>query len=203
MSVPHRPAGKRLKIAAVVAAALFVAAGAFAGATVRPYLADRALVDTKLDIAKTAAECHHHAVDLHAGRHGVAAGPGGQVSSAATSPAEYRQYIDAIAATNKQAQVTNNTQVMGAAVESRAPHGSDRDRLHQFRLDQPGDEEHPVAALLDVPIDDGTTRRQLVDNCDERHHVARSDAAALALAQGLDFDLACLTDRCAYPGACW
>ena len=34
---------------------LFVAAGAFAGATVQPYLVDRATVDTKLDIARTAA----------------------------------------------------------------------------------------------------------------------------------------------------
>ena len=31
---------------------------------------------------------------------------------------EYRKYIDAIVAPNKQAQVTNTTQVMGAAVES-------------------------------------------------------------------------------------
>jgi Mce-associated membrane protein len=34
---------------------------------------------------------------------------------------EYRRYIDAIVETNKQAQVTNNTQVLGAAVESLAP----------------------------------------------------------------------------------
>jgi Mce-associated membrane protein len=32
--------------------------------------------------------------------------------------AEYRKYIDAIAAPNKQAKVTNSTQVTGAAVES-------------------------------------------------------------------------------------
>ena len=31
---------------------------------------------------------------------------------------EYRKYVDAIVPTNKQAQVTNNTQVVGAAVES-------------------------------------------------------------------------------------
>jgi Mce-associated membrane protein len=31
---------------------------------------------------------------------------------------QYRKFVDAIVATNKQAQVTNNTQVTGAAVES-------------------------------------------------------------------------------------
>ena len=34
---------------------------------------------------------------------------------------EYRKYIDAIVASNKQAQVTNTTQVMGTAVESVTP----------------------------------------------------------------------------------
>ena len=31
---------------------------------------------------------------------------------------EYRKFVDSIVASNKQAQVTNNTQVVGAAVES-------------------------------------------------------------------------------------
>ncbi len=53
--VPHRPAGRRLKIAAVAAGVLFIGAAAFAGATVQPYLVDRALVHTKLDMARTAA----------------------------------------------------------------------------------------------------------------------------------------------------
>ena len=35
--------------------------------------------------------------------------------------AEYRRYIDAIVETNKQAQVSNTTQVVGAAVESVSP----------------------------------------------------------------------------------
>src|SRR4029077_16940150 len=52
--VPHRPAGKRLITAAVAAGVVFVGAAAFAGATLQPYLADRALVHTKIDIARTA-----------------------------------------------------------------------------------------------------------------------------------------------------
>ena len=54
--VPYRPAGKRLTVAAVAAGVVFVGAAAFAGAAVQPYLADRALVGTKLKIARTAAD---------------------------------------------------------------------------------------------------------------------------------------------------
>ena len=112
------PAGRRAPIAIGVAAAMFVGAGAFAGATLQPYLAERAQVDTKLDIARTAAEAITTLWTYTPGEHGVARGPGVAATSAATSPTEYRRYVDAIAPTNKQAQVTNNTEVVGAAVES-------------------------------------------------------------------------------------
>ena len=51
----RRLAGKRLAIAVAVAAVLFVGSAAFAGATVQPYLADRATAATKLKVARTAA----------------------------------------------------------------------------------------------------------------------------------------------------
>lgn len=115
--VPHRPAGKRLLIAASAAAALFVAAGAFAGATVQPYLAERATVDTKLDVARTAASAistlwTYTPDNMEALPDRADVFLGGDFAD------EYRKYIDAIVAPNKQAQVTNTTQVMGAAVES-------------------------------------------------------------------------------------
>jgi Mce-associated membrane protein len=115
--VERRPAGKRIKVAAVAAAVLFVAAGAFAGATVRPYLVDRALVETKVDIARTAVAAittlwtytpdNMEALPDRAHQY-----LGGDFEN------DYRKYIDGIAAANKQAQVSNNTQVLGAAVES-------------------------------------------------------------------------------------
>ncbi len=118
--VPHRPAGRRLTIAAVAAGVLFVAAAAFAGASVQPYLADRAAVDTKLNVARTAANAittlwtytpdNMEALPDRASRY-----LGGDFAN------EYRKYIDAIVAPNKQAQVTNVTQVMGAAVETLTP----------------------------------------------------------------------------------
>ena len=115
--VPHRPAGKRLKIAAAAAGVLVVAAAAFAGATLQPYLADRAAVDTKLNVARTAATAittlWTYTPDNMDSLPDRSAGfLGGDFAH------EYRKYIDAIVAPNKQAQVTNTTQVMGAAVET-------------------------------------------------------------------------------------
>ncbi|MGV0743642.1 mammalian cell entry protein [Mycolicibacterium sp. XJ870] len=118
--VPHRPAGKRLTYAAVGAAAVFVAAGAFAGATVQPYLADRALVDTKLQVAQTSADAittlwtytpdNIESLPDRAERF--------LSNDFAT---EYRTFIDSIVPSNKQAQITNMTQVVGTAVESISP----------------------------------------------------------------------------------
>ncbi len=118
--VPHRPAGKRLTIAAVAAGVVFVGAAAFAGATLQPYLADRALVHTKVDIARTAANAittlwTYTPDNMDNLPERSARYLGGDFAN------EYRKYIDAIVAPNKQAQVTNTTQVMGTAVESVTP----------------------------------------------------------------------------------
>lgn len=115
--VPHRPPSRGVKVAAVAGAAVFVAAAAFAGANAAPYLTDRALVQVKLDIAGTAANAittlwTYTPEDMETLPDRAAKFLGGDFQ------AEYRKYIDAIAAPNKQAQVSNNTQVLGAAVES-------------------------------------------------------------------------------------
>jgi Mce-associated membrane protein len=118
--VPHRPAGKRLTIAAAAAGVVFVGAAAFAGATLEPYLADRALVHTKLDIARTAANAittlwTYNPDNMEALPDRAAGYLGGDFAN------EYRKYIDAIVAPNKQAQVSNTTEVMGTAVETVTP----------------------------------------------------------------------------------
>jgi Mce-associated membrane protein len=115
--VPHRPAGKRLIVAATAAAVLFIGAAAFAAATLQPYLVERAAVDTKLDVARTAASAistlwTYTPDNMEALPDRAEHFLGGDFA------VEYRKYIDAIVAPNKQAQVTNTTQVMGAAVES-------------------------------------------------------------------------------------
>ncbi|HEY6575912.1 MAG TPA: mammalian cell entry protein [Mycobacterium sp.] len=118
--VPHRTAGRALKVAAIVAGALFVGATAFAGATIQPYLADRAAAHTKFQIAETAADAittlwtytpdDMDSLPDRAGKF-----------LAGDFAVEYRRYIDAIVESNKQAQVSNSTQVLGAAVESLSP----------------------------------------------------------------------------------
>lgn len=115
--VPHRPPGRRVKIAAAAGAVAFVGAAAFAGAMAAPYLTDRALVQVKLDIAGTAADAittlwTYTPDDMETLPDRAAKYLGGDFE------AEYRTYIDAIVAPNKQAQVSNNTQVLGTAVES-------------------------------------------------------------------------------------
>ncbi|MGA5462357.1 mammalian cell entry protein [Mycobacterium sp. NPDC050041] len=117
---PHRPAGRRLIAAAAAAGVLFVGATAFAASQLQPYLADRASVDVKVDIARTATEAvttlwTYTPDDMETLPDRSSRYLTGEFAS------EYRRYIDAIVATNKQAQVTNTTEVMGAAVETLTP----------------------------------------------------------------------------------
>ncbi|MCG7594105.1 mammalian cell entry protein [Mycobacterium sp. PSTR-4-N] len=118
--VEHRPAGRGLVVAAVVASVLFVGGGAFAGAMVQPYLAQRALNTTKLEIARTATAAitalwTYTPDDMPALADRASRYLGGDFAN------DYRRYIDAIVEPNKQAQVTNTTEVVGAAVESVSP----------------------------------------------------------------------------------
>ena len=113
----RRPAAKWTLIATAVAAVLFVGSAAFAGAAVQPYLTDRATVEIKQRVARTAANAittlwtyTPDNIDKLADR--------ASLYLSGDFEASYRKYIDAITAPNKQAQITNNTQVTGAAVES-------------------------------------------------------------------------------------
>lgn len=115
--VPFRPAGKGLTYAAVAAATLFVAAGAFAGATVWPYLSDRALVDTKVQVAQTSADAIT-TLWTYTPENIETLPDRAQRFLSNDFADEYRKFIDSIVPTNKQAQITNNTQVVGTAVES-------------------------------------------------------------------------------------
>jgi Mce-associated membrane protein len=118
--VPHRPAPKGLLVATALASVVFVGASAFAAAMAQPYIAARALVQTKLEIARTATDAittlwTYTPEDMATLADRASAYLDGGFAD------EYRRYIDAIVEPNKQAQVTNTTQVMGAAVESVSP----------------------------------------------------------------------------------
>ncbi|MGB9224209.1 mammalian cell entry protein [Mycobacterium sp.] len=113
----RRLAGKRLGIAVAVAAVLFIGSAAFAGATVQPYLADRANTATKLRVARTADRAITTLWTY------TPENMDGLADRAATYlsgdfAAQYRKFVDAIVAPNKQAQVTNTTQVTGVGIES-------------------------------------------------------------------------------------
>jgi Mce-associated membrane protein len=113
----RRPATKGSVIAAAVAAALFVGSAAFAGATMQPYLTDRATVAIKLNVARTAADAITTLWTYTPQNIDKLADRASQYLSG-DFQAAYRKYLDALVAPNKQAQITNTTQVVGAAVES-------------------------------------------------------------------------------------
>lgn len=110
-------AGKRLAITVVAAAVLFVGSAAFAGATVQPYLADRAAAATKLKVARTAAEAITTLWTYTPENMDTLADRASRYLSG-DFEAQYRKFVDAIVAPNKQAKITNHTDVTGAAVES-------------------------------------------------------------------------------------
>ena len=113
----RRPVSKWSVIAAAVAAALFVGSAAFAGATMQPYLTDRATVAIKLNVARTAANAITTLWTYTPQNIDKLADRASQYLSG-DFQAAYRKYLDALVAPNKQAQITNTTQVVGAAVES-------------------------------------------------------------------------------------
>ena len=112
-----RPVSKWSAIAAAVAAALFVGSAAFAGAIMQPYLTDRATVATKLRVARTAANAITTLWTYTPENIDKLADRASQYLSG-DFQAAYRKYLDALVAPNKQAKITNTTQVVGAAVES-------------------------------------------------------------------------------------
>ena len=83
----------------------------------QPYLTDRAAAATKLKVARTAADAittlwtyTPENMDTLADR------ASGYLSG--DFEAQYRKFVDAIVAPNKQAKITNHTDVTGAAVET-------------------------------------------------------------------------------------
>ena len=105
------------RVALLSSVGLFVASGAFAGATAQAYLMDRAAVALKEKVARTASEAittlwSYTPADMDKLSERSAKYLGGDFGQ------QYRRYVDAIAPENKQAEVTSSTQVVAVAVES-------------------------------------------------------------------------------------
>ncbi|AWK53333.1 mammalian cell entry protein [Mycobacterium tuberculosis] len=105
----RRSRGRRLAITVGVAAALC--------ATVEPYLSERAVVATKLMVARTAANAITTLWTYTPENMDTLADRAANYLSGEFA-AQYRRFVDQIAAANKQAKITNDTEVTGAAVES-------------------------------------------------------------------------------------
>lgn len=99
------------------AAVLFVASAGFAGAMLQPYLADRALVATKLAIARTATNTITTLWSYTPDNIDTLADRAAEYL-ADDFAARYRKDIDSIASANKQAEISVDTDVVGVAVES-------------------------------------------------------------------------------------
>ncbi|OBJ78562.1 mammalian cell entry protein [Mycobacterium colombiense] len=112
----RRP-GKAWAIVAVIAALLFVGSAAFAGAMMQPYLADRATAATKLNVARTAASAITTLWTYTPENMDTLADRASRYLSG-DFEAQYRKFVDAIVAPNKQAKISNSTEVTGAAVET-------------------------------------------------------------------------------------
>lgn len=112
----RRP-GKAWAIVAMIAALLFVGSAAFAGAMTQPYLADRATAATKLNVARTAANAITTLWTYTPENMDTLADRASRYLSG-DFEAQYRKFVDAIVAPNKQAKITNSTEVTGAAVET-------------------------------------------------------------------------------------
>ena len=107
----------RTQVLVGAAAGSFVVAGAFAGGALQPYLTDRAVVATKMNVARTAVDAittlwTYSPDDLDKLPERSAKYLSGDLQN------QYRKFVDAIAGANKQAQVSNTTQVVATAVES-------------------------------------------------------------------------------------
>lgn len=112
-----RRAGKAWAVVAMIAALLFVGSAAFAGAMMQPYLADRATAATKLNVARTAANAITTLWTYTPENMDTLADRASRYLSG-DFEAQYRKFVDAIVAPNKQAKISNSTEVTGAAVET-------------------------------------------------------------------------------------
>ncbi len=114
----RRKTKRRTAIAVLAAAgAVLATAVVFAGAALRLYLADSTAAHAKSEIIQTATEAmttlwSYTPNDIEQLRDRSGKYLGGDIQD------RYRKFIDEIAVPDKQAQVTNETQVMGAGVET-------------------------------------------------------------------------------------
>ncbi|OHU93778.1 hypothetical protein [Mycobacterium talmoniae] len=113
----RRPTVRRAAVGIGAAAALFVGSSAFAGAMVQPYLADRALVATKIEIARAATEAITALWSYTPENIDTLPDRAAQYLTGDFA-AMYRKDIGQITPQYKQDKISLSTQVTGVAVSS-------------------------------------------------------------------------------------
>ena len=177
--VPHRPAGKRLKIAAAAAAVLFVAGGAFLGAMAQPVIANRASVRDEAGHRPHRPECDHHAVVVHPGEHGLACRPLGPLSHR-----RFRVRSTASSSTRSSpptSRLRSRTppSVLGTAVESVTPSEATAIVYTNSVATSPVSKNIPSLRYLSYRLEMKRDRRRLAHHPDDDGHHAGSDPAAV------------------------
>lgn len=104
-------------IVVAVAAVVFVGSVTFAGGALHTYLGDRAATATRVEVARTAVAAVTTLWTYTPDTIDSLPDRAAEYLSADFS-AQYRKFLDAAATPNKQAQVTDSTEVVGVGVES-------------------------------------------------------------------------------------
>jgi Mce-associated membrane protein len=100
-----------------IAALVFVGSVAYAGAAAHTYLTDRAASSTRTDVARTAVDAVTTLWTYTPDTIDTLADRASEYLSGDFN-VQYRKFLDAAASPNKQAQVTDSTEVVGVGVES-------------------------------------------------------------------------------------
>ena len=158
---------------------LFVGSAAFAGATVQPYLSDRATVATKLNVARTAANAITTLWTYTPENMDTLADRAANYLSGDFA-AQYRKFVDAIVAPNKQAKITNTTEVTGAAVESLDGPNAVAIVYTNTTSTSPLTKNIPSLKYLSYRLIMKRDQRPLAGDEDDDHHLAGFDAPPLA-----------------------
>lgn len=103
--------------ALAVSVVLFIGSGVYFGFALHSHLADRALGATKAEIARTAVAAVTTLWTYTPDTIETLPDRAGEYLSGDLN-AQYRQFLEAAIAPNKQAQITDKTEVVGVAVES-------------------------------------------------------------------------------------
>ncbi len=142
----------------------------------QPYLADRAVAATKLSVARTAANAIT-TLWTYTPENMDALADRAAVYLSGDFEAQYRKFVDAIVAPNKQAKITNNTEVAGVGIESLDEPNAVAIVYTNTTSTSPLTKNIPSLKYLSYRLFMKRAERALAGDQDDDHHFAGFDAA--------------------------